>query len=80
MAYFTLVTRNGEGSPFNPQFGDYDRETVEQEMYDSYSNVKRSDRKIIKTKTAAQHEINRAIVNLNIGYQQEMEWLGRHGL
>lgn len=65
MAYYTLLTRDDPMQDWSIQFGDYDRECVEEERKDSYSSCKKGNWKIIKTKTARQSEINSCISKLN---------------
>lgn len=66
MAYYTLVTRENKTSPWFIQFGDYDRETAIEEMQISYWTRNRDPNcKIIKTKTARQSEITKAVAELN---------------
>jgi hypothetical protein len=66
--YFTLLIR--DAAVWAPQFGDYDREVVEQEEQDTYASrystnyAAKADRKIIKT-AAGQKHINAAIAALN---------------
>ena len=71
-AYFTLVSRLIEHGVWAPQFGDYDRETVEFEMAD----MKAADRldkrpralyRIVKTPSARQHLVDAALAKLNAG-------------
>lgn len=60
MAYFTLVTL--EAGVWAPQFGDFVKRVVKDEARDSYAGL---PRKIIRTDTAHQFEIDRAIAKLN---------------
>ena len=64
--YYTLLTRDGgTGSPWAPQFGDYDRDVVIDEQTDTYSATYRSrDMKIIRT-ADDQPSIDAAIAKLN---------------
>lgn len=62
--YFTLVTR--KDGVWSPQFGDYDRETVVQEIQDSYSEFRNVDRKVIST-ADDQAAINAAVANMQEG-------------
>ena len=70
MAYFTLLTRY-EGR-WHPQFGDHDREVVEQErrdVLDSSDPAERilaRDTKIVRTATAHQRSIDKAVAALNV--------------
>lgn len=71
MAYYTLLTRH-EGV-WHPQFGDHDRETVEQERRDILNSsdeaewIEACNTQIIKTKTAHQYLIDREVKRLNEG-------------
>lgn len=63
--YFTLAIR--ADGVWSPQFGDYDRETVEQEardMRDSDSALRSKDCKVISSGDS-QDAINAAIAKLN---------------
>ncbi len=61
--YHSIITR--EDGKWSPQFGDFDKEVVKQEMEDSYrENFKAKDRKIITT-GSSQKDINDAIAKLN---------------
>lgn len=60
--YFTLVVR--EDGRWGQQFGDYDREVVAQEIEDSYGDVRKADRKIIRTKPG-QADVNAKVAALN---------------
>jgi hypothetical protein len=61
--YYTLVTR--ENGKWGPQFGDYDRKIVMQELRDSYLGLyKLNDMKIIST-GPKQADINEAVRKLN---------------
>lgn len=64
--YYTLVTRDAEGV-WSPQFGDYDRTVVKEELdyYKSSYGYKRDDIKILQTNTAYQKDISAAIESLN---------------
>jgi len=59
--YYTLLTKDAKGDDWSIQFGDYDREVVEDEKVDSYSDCYT---KIICTH-ADQQSINDAVANLN---------------
>lgn len=60
--YYTLVTY--EHNRWSPQFGDYSRKVVEQERVDSYSDLKRSQTKVICT-NAGQADIDAFVAHLN---------------
>lgn len=62
--YYTLATR--EGTTWGPQFGDYDRAVVREELDDMVYNgsVKRMDATILCT-GPRQDDINNAIAELN---------------
>lgn len=63
--YYTLATREYEGAPWAPQFGDYSRGCVEYEL-DDYRDqgYERKDLKIIKSMDD-QASINAAVEALN---------------
>lgn len=65
--YFTLVERQPDG-PWTPQFGDYDKECVENERRDmlrsAVGRIRAKDLKIIRS-GARQADINAAIAKLN---------------
>lgn len=63
--YHILVTRDDATSPWYPQFGDYDKDVVKQEVIDCYRSFKASNRRIITTENARQSTINEAIALLN---------------
>lgn len=64
--YHTLLVR--EGGIWAPQFGDYDRETVEAERDDYRDHDhKAKDLKIVTTKTTRQAEIEAVVAKLNKG-------------
>lgn len=53
--YYTLITRDwdneaGEMGPWSPQFGDYDRETVQDEREEYLNEYSSRDVKIIMSK------------------------------
>jgi len=72
MAYYTLLTRShSTGLEYNwfPQFGDYEKQTVQDEMqgmkdYNKLHGFK-EEFKILRTKSCRQKEINVAIERLN---------------
>ena len=62
--YYSLIVKE-VGSPWSVQFGDFDKEVVEQELEDEKHNWPRGTRfRVIKT-GAKQEEINSAIRDLN---------------
>lgn len=66
MAYYTLVTRETRTSSWTIQFGDHDKDTVVWERADTYQRDHlMGNMKIIKTKSARQSEIDKAIAELN---------------
>lgn len=73
--YYTLIARDGSpGCPWSPQFGDYDRKTVADELADyREQGFKRSELRIIET-SARQAEIDAAVSALNreCGYYSEV--------
>ena len=86
-AYYTMMIREEEGQnagKWFPQFGDYDRSVVKTEedaYWDSYTTkTPRKERiprkeyiRVIKTNSARQSEINKAIETLNDGWHDK--WL-----
>ncbi len=62
--YFTLAT-NEDGAGWAIQFGDYDRDCVEQEIEDSFEGIPSRYIKIVRTPTDDQATINAAIAKLN---------------
>lgn len=62
--YYMLVTRESVADQWAPQFGDYDRECVAQEVQDSYLTYGRANRRIICT-ADGQAAINAAVAKLN---------------
>lgn len=67
--YFTLAERNADGQ-WSPQFGDYDRDCVDEERADIIAGgtIKAKDLKVI-TSGATQAEINAAIDKLNADWR-----------
>ena len=70
MAYYTLLARYHYGpqiSDWGIEFGDYDRDTVLQEMDDRFNDEQNSAcmMKVIKTATDKQTEINDLVACLN---------------
>lgn len=68
--YFTLAVRDypakgATNRKWGPEFGDYDRETVEAELEDWRRNYPANCLKIIRTETDDQRAIENAIRNLN---------------
>lgn len=64
--YFLLVTRESAVDHFAPQFGDYDRATVIQEMSDEYArHHKKSDMKVLNVISAKRADIEDALATLN---------------
>lgn len=64
--YYTLaVWPKSEGNQWSPQFGDYDRECVAQELIDTKSDWPRGSQFKIICTTDAQQAINTAIDGLN---------------
>jgi hypothetical protein len=60
--YFTLAIK--EDGVWAPQFGDYDRECVEQERVDTYAEHKKANWRILAT-SGHQRDINAAVAALN---------------
>lgn len=70
MSYFTLLSRTNKTSRWAIEFGDHDKECVQSELEDHVDHdVKKSNLKIISTKTQRQSEIDLAVAMLN---QKEM--------
>lgn len=70
MAYYTLVSRAANETQWAVEFGDYERECVNEEMREMrYQHQLRGEGdlilKIIRTKTARQSEINERIAAEN---------------
>jgi hypothetical protein len=64
--YFTLaVLPTAEGQQWSPQFGDYDRDVVAQELKDTRKDWPRKSRFTIISTDGTQAAINAAIDNLN---------------
>lgn len=66
MAYYMLF--QNEGGKWGPQFGDYDKETVEYErrgMIDGYQGLKAKDLKIVKLRNATNKAVEEAKNVLN---------------
>ena len=62
--YFTLAIR--EDGRWAPQFGDYERAVVAQEIRDAYAHVRKQDCKIVKSDPDCD-AINAALAALNNG-------------
>lgn len=66
MAYFTLVELDALFGKWCVAFGDYDRETVEDERDEFVSRgIKRKRLHVFRTKSDAQTEIDVAVKKLN---------------
>lgn len=62
MAYYTLCSLDIARGSWCPEFGDYDRETVEAELEEYRANgFLKSHLKIVTTKTARQSDIDKAL-------------------
>lgn len=66
--YYTLVTRDTEtGFKWFPQFGDYDRETVESEQQDYVDHgTRKADTKIVMSVSSKKRDVDAAITRLNM--------------
>lgn len=65
MAYYTLLIRDDKTSPWRPEFGDYSKAVVQDELDDNrQSGEKLINMKIIKTE-ANQRAVNEAVAKLN---------------
>lgn len=62
MTYYTLAVQFDKGDTFSVQFGDYDRETVVQEIEDSYADAHKV--RIVRSGDTTA-EINAAVAKLN---------------
>lgn len=63
-SYYTMIVKE-KGEKWSPQFGDYDKEVVEQEIEDDKHNWPKGTKfKIIKT-SAKQEDIDSYISKLN---------------
>ena len=61
--YYTLVVR--ENDQWSPQFGDFNKEVVNDEMDDSYGEYKKKDLRVICT-SESQEQIDTEVRNLNL--------------
>ncbi len=68
--YHSLLTRNSPVHPWRIEFGDYDKECVEQEREDDYSSFSKKNVKIITT-TDDQPSIQAAVDDLNAEHMQK---------
>ncbi len=67
-SYYTLVVREpGEDSSWGPQFGDYDRSVVAEELQDTKKDWPRGSKFRILTTDGHQCSINAAVAALNGG-------------
>ncbi len=65
--YYTLLARDDASSPWRIEFGDYDRECVEDEdtdLHDANSDNYHFDTRIVRT-SDAQADIDAAVATLN---------------
>ena len=63
MPYFTLITRDADGTWF-PQFGDYDRNVVKEEVTEYRSEYRAKDVKVIRCDDESLAALDRAIAAL----------------
>lgn len=62
--YYTMVARDNKAQKWSPQFGDFDRETVEQEVRDQKDSETFKFFKIVSS-TPHQKDIDAAVAKLN---------------
>ncbi len=63
-SYYTLAVREPD-SAWGPQFGDYDRKVVAQELQDTRSDWPRGSKFMILQTDGHQRSINEAVARLN---------------
>jgi hypothetical protein len=68
--YYTLVVR--ENDQWLVQFGDFNKEVVNDEMDDSYGDYKKKDLKVICT-AESQEQIDTEVRNLNLAIESDKE-------
>ncbi len=62
--YHWLLTRDGDDKPWNPQFGDYDKETVKAES-ESYHDYKSRHKKVVSVPGAHKKHLDNLLTSLN---------------
>ena len=62
MTYYSIAVQFDKGDTFSVQFGDYDKEVVQQEVWDSYSGCHKV--RIVRSGDTTE-EINAAVAKLN---------------
>lgn len=71
--YYTMFVRWEEGDPWTPEFGDYELETVRQELFDSYTECR-------ETKIVAHDEdTDIQVMTMNMNADWDREWLETRG-
>ena len=69
MSYYTLISRDSDDMPWGVEFGDFEREIVEDEQRDMNESAENQDfeiqTRIIRTATADQADIDAQLANLN---------------
>jgi hypothetical protein len=68
--YYTLVVR--ENDQWNVQFGDFNKEVVNDEMDATYGEYKKKDLKVICT-AESQEQIDTEVRNLNLAIENDKE-------
>ena len=68
--YYTLVVR--ENDQWNVQFGDFNKEVVNDEMDATYGEYKKKDLKVICT-AESQEQIDTEVRNLNLAIESDKE-------
>lgn len=62
---YYIIATNEDGAGWGCQFGDYDRDCVEQEIEDSYGDIPKRYVKLLRIATDDQPAIDAAIAKLN---------------
>lgn len=67
--YYTLICREDDDMWY-PQFGDYSKATVKQEMLDSYDDYKAKHKRIIECKDDSIEAFNIAMLNAGLKFRK----------